>query len=183
MSGGGRDANQATQSGWKRWVEGLHAASGPQVLLYKGLHSGIPSFRGFNPSTRNSSRLFTSSAHARACKAVQRCSHRTESFRALHVGVIAQSARRSPSLCAAAGTRGTRSVGPTGVRFIPRDNSFPLSFEDSCLLVLVTKDLDVLFCTILFSESVFRKVTKKSLFLLFFHVGDNRVRIKEPNPV
>ena len=134
MSGGGRDANQATQSGWKRWVEGLHAASGPQVLLYKGLHSGIPSFRGFNPSTWNSSRLFTSSAHARACKAVQRCSHRTESFRALHVGVIAQSARRSPSLCAAAGTRGTRLVGPTGVRFIPRDNSFPLSFEDSCLL-------------------------------------------------
>ena len=77
---------------------------------------------------------------------------------------------RSPSLCAAAGTRGTRSVGPTGVRFIPRDNSFPLSFEDSCLLVLVTKDLDVLFCTILFSESVFRKVTKKlkiSLFTFF----------------
>jgi hypothetical protein len=60
--------------------------------------------------------------HARACKAVQRCSQRTESFRALHVAVIAQRARRSPSLCAAAGTRCTRSVGPTGVRFIPHDD-------------------------------------------------------------
>jgi len=64
------DACQGATGGntGRDWAVGLRAAGGPQVLLYDGLHSGIPSFRGFNPSTWNSFRLFTSSARARTAR-------------------------------------------------------------------------------------------------------------------
>ena len=104
------DACQGATGGntGRDWAVGLRAAGGPQVLLYDGLHSGIPSFRGFNPSTWNSFRLFTSSARARTA----RKSTHTHRNRALSGAAPckqrAEALRRA--LCSAQGVQGCRRV-------------------------------------------------------------------------